>query len=155
VLEHDARVRALAKQGQSGGCETVMELGFGSCNLQVQVPQVGKLQTAESLVGKNVATSFDGLAREYFAKLEAKELQNGDGVSQGPRELRTKIIELSGSVEAACAMGVADGIVDLVGELHFSSCVTVKALGSQITAALGVAANIALQNPERQCEQQV
>jgi hypothetical protein len=29
--------------------------------------------------------------------------------------MRTKIVELSGSVEAACALGVAEGIVDLVG----------------------------------------
>ena len=30
--------------------------------------------------------------------------------------LRTRIKHMGGSVEAACALGVADGIVDLVGE---------------------------------------
>jgi ATP phosphoribosyltransferase len=46
--------------------------------------------------------------------LEAEaDATNGD---RPKRKLRTKIIELSGSVEAACALGVADGIVDLVGE---------------------------------------
>ncbi len=33
-----------------------------------------------------------------------------------PVKLKTKIIDLGGSVEAACALGVANGIVDLVAK---------------------------------------
>ena len=109
IPEEDAKPR---------GCETVLELGFGACKLQVQVPAKGEYVEGKDLIGKNVGTSFVHLAQEYFARLESEQdgLTNGDALPLGDRKLRTKIIELSGSVEAACALGVADGIVDLVGE---------------------------------------
>jgi ATP phosphoribosyltransferase len=55
------------------------------------------------------------LAQEYFARLELEQEGVTETTQLAGRKLRTKIIELSGSVEAACALGVADGIVDLVG----------------------------------------
>ena len=84
--------------------------------MQVQVPQKGALQTPEDLIGKNIVTSFTKLTEQYFAKLESK-LGNGEGVTNGDGmpKLLTKIKYVGGSVEAACALGVADGIVDLVG----------------------------------------
>jgi ATP phosphoribosyltransferase len=89
-----------------------MDLSFGACKLQVQVPEKGQYVEPSDLIGKNIGTSFVHLAEDYFAKLEMEaDATNG----QKNRKLRTKIIELSGSVEAACALGVADGIVDLVG----------------------------------------
>ncbi|OAA59015.1 ATP phosphoribosyltransferase [Niveomyces insectorum RCEF 264] len=107
------------------GCETVMELGFGDCKLQVQVPEKGSYAEPSDLIGKNIGTSFVHLAEEYFARLE--QAQDGAAAAAAPltpRKLRTKIVELSGSVEAACALGVADGIVDLV-----ESGETMKAAG--------------------------
>ena len=88
-----------------------LQLGFGKCKLQVQVPEGStSIKTVEDLVGKKVATSFDYLAGKYFADLEAK-LNKGSSTQS---ELRTKIEYVGGSVEAACALGLADGIVDLV-----------------------------------------
>ncbi|TDZ60817.1 ATP phosphoribosyltransferase [Colletotrichum trifolii] len=132
VQEHDAGVIAYNKSRRAsvelsagsgadaadslkptGGCEMVMELGFGACKLQVQVPEKGAYATSQDLVGKTIGTSFVDLAAEYFAKLELGTDADGNS-NTSPRKLRTKIIELSGSVEAACALGVADGIVDLV-----------------------------------------
>ena len=124
VAEHAAGVeqtrRERAESGNStpvgneiGGCEEVMGLGFGSCKLQVQVPQNGKYSTPSDLIGGNIGTSFVHLTEDYFAKLETEQ-DAANGIAK--RKLRTKVIELSGSVEAACALGVADGIVDLVGE---------------------------------------
>lgn len=97
----------------------VMDLGFGACKLQVQVPEKGKFATGEDLIGSTIGTSFVGLAADYFAKLEAKAAGEEDAANAtaGNRKLKTQIVELSGSVEAACALGVAEGIVDLVGEL--------------------------------------
>lgn len=98
-----------------------MELGFGKCKLQVQVPEVDQaLQTSEDLVGKKVATSFDVLSRKYFADLDAQvnEKRRREAQAQG-REvelLETKIEYVGGSVEAACALGVADGIGELQTE---------------------------------------
>lgn len=82
------------------------------------MPEKGKLQTPEQLVGKNVCTSFVALTEEYFRKLEAKaggEITNGVNGDSKAQKLQTNIKYVGGSVEAACALGVADGIVDLVG----------------------------------------
>lgn len=97
------------------GSEEIMDLGFGACKLQVQVPEKGKYVEPRDLIGKNIGTSFVHLAEDYFSALEA-EKDGTNGEKDGNKKLKTKIIELSGSVEAACALGVADGIVDLVGE---------------------------------------
>lgn len=130
VQEHDARVRAYnrSRRASVGGpdadqpaktsrSEVVMKLDFGHCKLQVQAPTNGPYQTSADLVGKTIGTSFVDLAAEHFGRLEMglEEGASGGDVPM-PKKLRTKIIELSGSVEAACALGVADGIVDLVGE---------------------------------------
>lgn len=115
--------------------EELLDLGFGKCRLQVQVPENGDIEFPEQLIGRNVVTSFTGLASEYFERLEREQkkqgkaagealtVENGDGVVHGGvrsgshvGRMSTKIKYVGGSVEAACALGVADGIVDLVGE---------------------------------------
>ncbi|KAJ3747631.1 hypothetical protein DFH05DRAFT_1480734 [Lentinula detonsa] len=83
-----------------------LRLGFGKCALQVQVPEAGSIKTVEDLAGKRVVTSFEVLSGEYFGKLDEKLQLSG--------EKRTNIEYVGGSVEAACALGLADGIVDLV-----------------------------------------
>ena len=103
--------------------EEVLNLGFGKCRLQVQVPEKGQLERPEELVGKNVVTSFVGLTEKYFAQLEGLDgIENGvqDGGGTVRSKLKTKIKYVGGSVEAACALGVADGIVDLVGKTQNS-----------------------------------
>lgn len=131
VAEHDAGVEAINFWRDSSGgsspmatekfhtsVEQIMDLGFGKCRLQVQVPEKGPYQKPSDLIGKNIGTSFVSLTEDYFANLEEQAgLQNG--YLPGKRTLKTKIVELSGSVEAACALGVADGIVDLVGEFLY------------------------------------
>ncbi|PBK70603.1 ATP phosphoribosyltransferase [Armillaria solidipes] len=84
----------------------VLRLGFGKCKLQVQVPETGPIKSVEDLAGKRVVTSFEVLAGEYFGKLDADLGLGG--------EKQTHIEYVGGSVEAACALGLADGIVDLV-----------------------------------------
>ncbi|KAK0204198.1 ATP phosphoribosyltransferase [Desarmillaria ectypa] len=85
----------------------VLRLGFGKCKLQVQVPEAGPIKSVQDLAGKRVVTSFEVLAGEYFGKLD------GELGLDGP-EKQTHIEYVGGSVEAACALGLADGIVDLV-----------------------------------------
>ena len=78
-----------------------LTLGFGKCQLQVQIPENSDtIKSVEDLVGTKVATSFDHLAGKYFEELEQK---------LGAKE-KTKIAYLNGSVETACALGLADGI---------------------------------------------
>ncbi|CUA75282.1 ATP phosphoribosyltransferase [Rhizoctonia solani] len=101
----------------------VLKLGFGKCKLQVQVPERGEFQQVGGLVGKRIVTSFEVLARKYFGDLDKeKGLQGGQA---------TKIEYVGGSVEAACALGLADGIVDLV-----ESGDTMRAAGLHAIATL-------------------
>ncbi|EIN12272.1 ATP phosphoribosyltransferase [Punctularia strigosozonata HHB-11173 SS5] len=84
----------------------VLRLNFGKCALQVQVPESGPYQTIESLSGKRIVTSFEVLAGQYFKEVDQRV---------GKKEGEGTIIEyVGGSVEAACSLGLADGIVDLV-----------------------------------------
>ncbi|KAF1953901.1 ATP phosphoribosyltransferase [Byssothecium circinans] len=108
VAEHECAVPPTA----TTGVEEVLDLDFGKCKLQVQVPQKGSLTNPEDLIGKNVVTSFTNLTEQYFRKLEAQ--QAGASDLNGEAKLKTNIRFVGGSVEAACALGVADGIVDLV-----------------------------------------
>lgn len=146
VQEHDARVRAYnrSRRASVGGpdadqpaktsrSEVVMKLDFGHCKLQVQAPTNGPYQTSADLVGKTIGTSFVDLAAEHFGRLEMglEEGASGGDVPM-PKKLRTKIIELSGSVEAACALGVADGIVDLVESGETMKAAGLKALDTVV-----------------------
>ena len=79
----------------------LMKLGFGKCRLSVQAPK-GTKRSAGELAGQRIVTSFPNLTRRYFAKYEE---------GKGPI---TKVKCISGSVEASCGLGLADGIVDLV-----------------------------------------
>jgi len=83
-----------------------LRLGFGKCSLQVQVPESSSIKTAEDLAGKRVVTSFEVLAGQYFSEIDDRLNLKEDQ--------RTKIEYVGGSVEAACSLGLADGIVDLV-----------------------------------------
>lgn len=78
----------------------ILPLGFGKCKLQVQVPISSGITDPKGLVGKKVATSFEILAGQYFNELET-EAGTGE---------KTIIEYVGGSVEAACALGLAEGI---------------------------------------------
>ncbi|KAK9361418.1 hypothetical protein V1504DRAFT_451484 [Lipomyces starkeyi] len=92
----------------------IVDLGFGSCKLQIEVPENGEFSDARQLIGKSIVTSFTNLTQQYFRKLETEaaigEAVNGDG----KKPLKTVVKYVGGSVEAACALGIADAVVDLV-----------------------------------------
>jgi ATP phosphoribosyltransferase len=92
----------------------VLRLGFGKCALQVQVPESASIKTVDDLAGKRVVTSFEVLAGAFFDKIDARLQLSGDQ--------KTRIEYVGGSVEAACALGLADGI----GELIMSEMQTCK-----------------------------
>ncbi|KAH0407507.1 ATP phosphoribosyltransferase, partial [Aureobasidium melanogenum] len=58
---------------ESTGVEEVLDLDFGRCKLQIQVPEMGQFEDAKSLVGKSICTSFTNLAEVYFRELEGKK----------------------------------------------------------------------------------
>jgi len=79
-----------------------VELGIGSCQLCLQWASKDPHGPVSEMVGRSVVTSFPNITRRYFDKLAG-------GPDHG-----TTIKYLHGSVEAACGMGLADCIVDLV-----------------------------------------
>lgn len=79
----------------------VLKLGFGKCALQVQVPEDSSYKTVEDLAGKRIATSFEVVAGDYFKEVD-RRVDGGSAM--------TKIEYVGGSVEAACALGLSDGI---------------------------------------------
>ncbi|CAI7574453.1 uncharacterized protein N7487_007609 [Penicillium crustosum] len=121
VAEHDATLPA----GEVSGVEEILDLGFGACKLQVQVPEKGQLKEAKDLVGSNVVTSFTALTEAFFRKLEGAE---------AGQKLATKIKYVGGSVEAACALGVADGIVDLVESGETMKAAGLKAIDTVVSS---------------------
>lgn len=128
VAEHDVNL------SEASGVEEVMDLGFGACKLQVQVPERGSLQDPKELVGRNIVTSFTGLSEDYFARLEGHANRKGsiNGAESPLPKLKTKIKFVGGSVEAACALGVADGIVDLVESGETMKAAGLKAIDTVI-----------------------
>jgi ATP phosphoribosyltransferase len=108
---------SLSAEEGHGEIHEILELGFGKCSLQVQVPENGDITDPHQLTGKRIVTSFIGLTKQYFSGLEAKMAKD---------TADTHIIYVGGSVEAACALGVADGVVDLVGTISFLSSLCVN-----------------------------
>jgi len=84
--------------------KVLMPLGFGKCKLCLQAPTEHCASGPAPFVGKRIVTSFPGLTKKYFDKLAA----------DAPEAAATKVKVVSGSVEAACGLGLADAIVDLV-----------------------------------------
>lgn len=82
--------------------DRIVDLGFGKCKLCVQAPSIDKIESVESLAGKRIATSFPDIAKDFFQTYDEKA-----GTT-------TKVFFVSGSVEAACGLGLADAVVDLV-----------------------------------------
>ena len=80
----------------------VMDLGFGKCKLCVQAPVADKIGDVETLSGGRIATSFPDLTKQFFKPYDEKK-----GVT-------TRVRFVGGSVEAACGLGLADAVVDLV-----------------------------------------
>ena len=73
-------------------------LGYGTCRLAVAVPADAPYQAVEELAGLRVATSHPVVARSFFRD----------------RAVTVEVIALSGAVEVAPRLGLAEGIVDLV-----------------------------------------
>lgn len=97
----------------SAPVKVLEQLGFGKCKLCLQAPRELCNAGAKQFAGKRVVTSFPHLTKKFFSKLD-----NGS---------RTTVKVVSGSVEAACGLGLADAIVDLV-----ETGTTMKAAGLDI-----------------------
>ncbi|CAH1761593.1 16402_t:CDS:2 [Entrophospora sp. SA101] len=96
----------VAESLMSEKVEEIIELGFGKCKLQVQAPVRNQIKDVKELVGKRMVTSFENLTAKYFEELDNQYLSKEERTAGK----KTKIEYISGSVEASCALGLADAI---------------------------------------------
>jgi ATP phosphoribosyltransferase len=75
-----------------------LELGYGRCRLEVAVPNDSPARVLTDLAGRRIATSHPNSTRRAFAD----------------RGIDIEVATISGAVEVAPRLGLADGIVDLV-----------------------------------------
>ncbi|HSD07382.1 ATP phosphoribosyltransferase [Flavobacterium sp.] len=80
------------------GIQVVQKLGFSKCRVSVAVPKSFEYDSIKDLDGLRIATSYPNTVIDYFASFG----------------LTVDIHQISGSVEIAPNIGLADAIVDIV-----------------------------------------
>ena len=106
------------------------DLGFGRCRLTAAVPTDSPYDAIGDLTGVRLATSHPNVTRRFFA-------------DQG---IAVDVVTLSGAVEVAPRLGLADGIVDLVSTGSTLQMNGLRAIGDILASeAILVASPAALQ----------
>lgn len=85
-------------QEEDFSVETVLKLGFSKCRLSFAVPKNSTISQLADLQGKRIATSYPNSVRKFLDR-------------QG---LSAEIHTISGSVEIAPSLNLADAIADIV-----------------------------------------
>ena len=78
--------------------DTIEKLGFGKCRLSIAVPKNDDWKSINDLNGKKIATSYPFILSSFLKE----------------KNITASIHEISGSVEIAPRIGLADAICDLV-----------------------------------------
>jgi ATP phosphoribosyltransferase len=78
--------------------DIVKELGFSKCRLSLAIPRGENYKDLNQFEGKSIATSYPNLTNQFL-------LKNG---------VKAEMHEISGSVEIAPSIGLAEGICDIV-----------------------------------------
>jgi ATP phosphoribosyltransferase len=78
--------------------ETLAKLGYGHCRLMISVPQRSAIRTVKQLHRKRIATTYPVTLSQFLRV----------------NKLRAEVIELSGAVELAPTLDVADAICDII-----------------------------------------
>jgi ATP phosphoribosyltransferase len=76
----------------------LLNLRYGFCSLTLAVPKESEIKDVSELRGKTIATSYPQSTKKFFSE----------------NNIPVEIVSISGSVEIAPALGVAQAIVDLV-----------------------------------------
>jgi ATP phosphoribosyltransferase len=114
--------------------EELMPLGFGYCALVVAVLKDSAFQEEADLAGCKIATSYPRSARRFFADVGAMP----------------EIITISGSVEVAPTLGLADAIVELTATGSTLMLNDLRPIATVLESeAVLVANRSALADPER------
>ena len=90
--------QAMQGNGDQAAFKQVFELDFGHCRLSIAGPDGTEYSGPESLNNRKIATSYEGILRDYLRK----------------NSVDAEIVYFSGAVEIAPKLGRADFICDLV-----------------------------------------
>jgi ATP phosphoribosyltransferase len=85
-------------QERNARVHTLAPLGFGGCKLMISVPQRSSIRKISDLRGKRIGTTYPVILKSFLKA----------------NKVKAEIIELSGSVELAPSLNVADVICDIV-----------------------------------------
>jgi ATP phosphoribosyltransferase len=112
--------------------DLVFRLGFGKCRLSIAVPKNMPYQTVADLNGSKIATSYGGILQKYLQQ----------------KGCNAEIHEISGSVEIAPGIGLADAICDLVssGSTLFTNGLKEVEIILRSEAVLCANKNLSLEN---------
>jgi ATP phosphoribosyltransferase len=76
----------------------IYKLGFSKCRLCIAVPKGSEYKSPQSLQGRGIATSYPRILQKFLDE----------------HQIKAEIHEISGSVEIAPSIGLADAIFDIV-----------------------------------------
>ncbi len=85
-------------QEKKAKVELIRKLGYGRCKLALAIPENKNINKLSELNGQRIATSFPNLLNNFLKQ----------------NQINATAVEISGSVEIAPSLGVADLICDLV-----------------------------------------
>lgn len=105
--------------------ETISRLGYGHCRLSLSVPQRSAIRSVKQLQGKRIATTYPSTLRQYLRR----------------QKVRAEIIELSGAVELAPTLDVADAICDIVSTGTTARVNGLRPLETVLTSEAALVAN--------------
>jgi ATP phosphoribosyltransferase len=97
---------------------TLAELGFARCTLEAAVPEDAAQERIEELAGLRVATAYPVSTRRLL----------------GERGIDAALVPVSGSVEAAPRLGLADAVVDLVSTGSTASANGLRRIGALLAS---------------------
>lgn len=93
-------VFAEAKAAENGGLAAfaLERLGFSRCRLSIAVPELGSINSVSDLAGTTIATSYPHLLQNFLRT----------------HDVTAKVLVMTGSVEVAPRLHIADAICDIV-----------------------------------------
>jgi len=114
--------------------DLVYRLGFGKCRLSIAVPKSLTYTSVADLNGMKIATSYAGILQQYLDE----------------NKINAEIHEISGSVEIAPGIGLADAICDLVssGSTLFTNGLKEVEVILQSEAILSANKNLSAENTD-------
>lgn len=114
------------------GIEVAQKLGFSKCRVSVAVPKTSQYNSIKDLDGLRIATSYPNTVIDYFATFG----------------MTVDIHQISGSVEIAPNIGLADAIVDIVssGSTLFKNNLKEVEVILKSEAVLAVSPKISVEN---------